>query len=463
MKISISIEGSSAKVIEAQKRSSEIIIKKASKFPLEDLDSYLKTTRHKDFIVSVDFRELYPEILNLPPVKGPDLKKVISTEVRRLYPDFYYIYHDLGERVIENKRTRSVSILRTHKSQVDELIELFVRHGKDITALFSSYSSIASFLEGSERPLLCVFETESGAPEGIGKVTVEKNIFLLKDNNILFTRILPSSGKVLSPPDIQGIEFSITHCIQNLRIPPEEVVLIGDFPDIPGSIGGIKVISPRVPSNLHYKGDEIHEYLIALGSLNLSSSEGFLPQEYKGFKFWKGFLKINTILWILLFLVFSGLSLSKFYEISSIRSETANLLTKYRAFNIFINSYNQTVQEAKSLVPYGDFLRNRHGVFVSEVLREISRFPLNKIQLKTIDIIRYETGGSVRAKISGLTASESHKERLLSFQGLVDAISTARQWEGVKFEISNKRLSIPDGRFDIEIVFTEDQKGGKSR
>lgn len=437
MKIALSVEGKNVKIVEAALRPHGIFIQKTITLPIDGLDSYLATTRHKDIIVSVDFKELFQDFINLPPVKGSDIGRLLKIEMERLYPDFSWVYFDLGEKIIENKRIRALSIMRTRRQEVDDLINKFLSHGKNIEAIYVAPSCIASFIESSEKPVLCLFETE------------EKNIFLLKDGAILFTRKLATFQKGLSPVDIQGIEMSITHCIQNLRIPPEEIILAGDFQDIPLSIGGLKVRQIPIPETMHYKGTDIPEYLIPLGSLYLPSKESFLTEEYKRFKSLKNLLRYSIISSAFFYLLCLILVINNLFTIQSLKNELNGLFTKYRVFTTFIESYNNTVTEAKKLEPIRDFLKKEQRFPSSYVLKEISDYSFDALEIKSIDLI--PAGDAVNVKLSGRVISSTHKGMLLSFNRLLNSLKAK---ENIKVEVINKRFSISDGSFDIDLRFT---------
>lgn len=439
MKICLSIEGKTVKIVEAVKRPHGTFIQKTLTIPLDNLDSYLATTKQKDFILSVDFKEFFQDFLYLPPVRGGDLVRLLLHEVNRLYPGFYYIYSDLGEKIIENKRSRLLSILRAHKSEVDELINKFLIYGKNIEAIYAAPSCIASFINKSEKPILCIFETD------------EKNIFLIRDGTILFTRKLTTLQKGLSQLDIQGIEMSITHCIQNLRIPPEEIVLAGDFKDIPPSIGGLNVTQLKLPEGLHYKGTDVHNYLLSIGSLYLASKESFLPEGYRRFRLLRSILNVNATMFGVLFVICLMIGINNIVTIQSVKTESNGLLTKYRVFTSFVQSYNNTVKEAKALSPLRDFVKKEKRLQVSGVLKEVSGYSLNNIEIKAIDLSTQEDFISMR--LSGRANSNSHKGMLISFNRLLNSIKAGFPKSGYESEITNKKFSVSDGSFDIDLRF----------
>ncbi len=452
MPVVLSIEGSSVKVLEASRKGRGFVIHKALTIPTDGLDTFLSSTKHRDFIVAIDFSELTQELLNLPPVKGKDLQRLVEAEMRRIYPNFYYTFSDLGEKVIENKRTRIISVLRTPRKEIDEIVEKFLLHGKNVTAIFDAPSCVASLIKVSPKPLLCLFETE------------DKNIFLVKDGIILFTRKLTSFEKGLTSLDIQGIEMSITHCIQNLRIPPEEILLAGNFKDVPSSIGGLRVTVLEIPKDLRYspsfatplngeltggEDNSLWEYLIPVGGLYPSPSKSLLPPDYRRFRLLRKVLRVNATIFTFLFFIFLVLGLKDFISAQSMREEIRGMLTKHRALARFIESYNRDVAEAKALKSLSDFLINEQGIFISEVLRDISGYPLEGIDLKGIDISR--SGNTINVRISGRFSSESHTAMLISFNNLLKAIN--KKDPEIIRDVVNKRFSMADGSFDIDIQF----------
>ncbi|MFN3739817.1 MAG: hypothetical protein ACK4TF_03975 [Thermodesulfovibrionales bacterium] len=439
MKNCLSIEGKTVKIVEAIKRPHGTFIQKTLTIPLDNLDSYLATTKQKDFILSVDFKELLQDFLYLPPVRGANIVRLLQHEVNRLYPGFYYIYSDLGEKIIENKRSRLLSILRAHKSEVDELINKFLMYGKNIKAIYAAPSCIASFINRSEKPILCIFETD------------EKNIFLIRNGIILFTRKLTTFQKGLSQLDIQGIEMSITHCIQNLRIPPEEIVLAGDFKELPSSIGGLKVTPLKLPEGLHYKGTDVLDYLLPIGCLYLSSKESFLPEEYRRFRLLRGILTANAVIFGVFFVISLMVGINNIITIQSIKTDISDLPTKYRVFTSFVQSYNNTVQEAKALSPLRDLVEKEKRPQVSGVLKEVSGYSLNNIEIKSIDLST--SGDSISMRLSGRANSSSHKEMLISFNRLLDSIKAGSEDSLMQTEITNKKFSGSDGSFDIDLRF----------
>lgn len=437
MKIALSLEGKNVKIVEAVKRPHGIFIQKTLTLAIDGLDSYLATTGHKDFILSVDFKELFQDFLNLPPVKGTDLGRLVKMEMSRLYPDFSWLYFDLGEKIIENRRIRELSIVRTRRQVVEELINKFLLHGKNIEGIYAAPSCIASFIELSEKPVLCLFETD------------EKNIFLLKDGAILFTRKLPTFQKGLGPVDIQDIEMSITHCIQNLRISPEEIILAGDFQDIPLSIGGLKVKQIPIPETIHYKGTDILQYLIPIGSLYLTSRASLLTEEYRKFKALKSLLRYGWLSSAFLSLLCFLFVINNLFTVQSLKNELNGLFTKYRVFTTFMQSYTNTVTEAKRLEPLRNFLQKEQRFPAAHVLKEISDYSFDGVKIKSIELI--PLGDVVDLNLSGRVISSTHKGILLSFNRFLNSI---KEKDNIKVEVINKRFSISDGSFDIHLRYT---------
>ncbi len=202
--------------------------------------------------------------------------------------------------------------------------------------------------------------------------------------------------------------------------------------------------------SLDYKGTELHEYLLPIGALYLSSKESFLPEEYRRFRFLRSVLTLNAVISGVLFVICLMIGINNIITIQSVKTDIRDLLTKYRVFTAFVQSYNNSVQEAKALSPLRDFIQKEKRPSVSAVLKEVSGYSMNNIEIKAIDLSTQ--GDSISMRLSGRTDSRSHKEMLLSFNRLLSSIKRDSLMEP---EIINKKFSVSDGSFDIDLRFRE--------
>ncbi len=443
-RVCLYIDGEGVSIVDLRSDPHRIKPEKAFTIPLSELDSFLSVTEYDDFIVTCNFRDLRHEIITVPSVNRKYLHRIISLEVKKLSDggDYAYVYYDLGERIVEQRRVRDISIIMVSKKEINDLIERFLRYKKSIRHIYASLQSALALLRNDKRTLLCVFETGTMGGD------LEKNVFLMKDGKLFFFRRLTSFNKGLSDIDIKGIEMSIAHCEQVLRIQPEGVMIIGDTGEIlPDSIKGLPVSSVKGVNRIDMNDiqSEYLRYLIPTGSMLCSKDEDMSTDDYKSFRFMKKILEISIMVFALLSVFFLFISIYNIKEIISIRDERHFLEREERRLSGVIAEYRETVSEARSLESILNFLKERR-FFPSRIFTGLSGLRLNNIEFSNLEMDL--TGDTIRVRILGRVRAEDYTVMLESFNDLIDSL---KGLSGV--EIVSKGFRLADGTFNIDVRF----------
>ncbi len=440
-RVCLYIDGEGVSIVELRGDTPDVKLEKAFTIPLSELDSFLSVTGYDDFIVTCNFRDLRHEIITIPSVNRKYLHRIISLEVQKLSEgrDYAYVYYDLGERIMEQRKVRDISITMVNKKEINDLIERFLRSKKSIKYIYTSLQPALALLRNDKRTLLCVFE--SGTMSG----NIEKNIFLVKNGKPFFFRRLTSFNKGLSDIDIKGIEMSITHSQQALRVQPEGVIIIGDTEErLPDSIKGLPVSSVKGISRINI--DDVQpEYLIPIGSILCLKDEDISTDDYKSFSLMKSIFRISIIIFASLSVFFMLMSIYNIKEILSIRNERHSLEEEERRLRGIIREYRERVSEARSLEPVLNFLKEKR-LFPSSIFKGLSRLRLDNIEFSNFEMDL--SGDTIKVRILGKVRAQDYTVMLESYNNFIKGLKDLDN-----SEIISKGFRPTDGTFNVDVRF----------
>ncbi|HEU0264123.1 MAG TPA: hypothetical protein VFR01_00185, partial [Geobacterales bacterium] len=275
--VSISIEGNRVKAIVAVQRGLTTRVVEQLTFPLTELESFLARERARDITVSADFRSIYQETILLPPVKKSLERQLLQSELKKKNPsitgDLAIVFFRTGDKTVDGRQQNEYYVYAVETAELDELTELFLRQGKRIRALYPNMLAVLNILPVKSEPFICHYEAGN-----------KKNLFLIKNGKVLFTRSAPSIGPGVVDYDVQNINMTVNYCRQQLRIEPTEVLLIGVGPkDLPTSRPTIPITFLTRPERLAVDDALLAEYLIPLSALGGSSAASIMTDEYRHF------------------------------------------------------------------------------------------------------------------------------------------------------------------------------------
>ena len=169
-----------------------------------------------------EFKEAFHGTLNTPVVRPQYLVKIVEAEIQKALVErnISFIYSNLGERVIENKKVLEIFYYAVKAEAVNRIVGRFYENGKTVSALYPSVFTASA-----------VLDLEQSADPGMGVYSTgkEKVAFFTKDRKIQFIRTYEAFEPGLTDFDIQNINMTISYCFQNIRISPSSIFLMGNL------------------------------------------------------------------------------------------------------------------------------------------------------------------------------------------------------------------------------------------
>lgn len=216
----VSFEGNTIKVLYGTLKGRDIVVSDALSLRDDQFDDFLRKEKTKEFIVVNSFKDFYQDTILIPSTKNKFVKKLVDIETRKKSPfkDLSFIYTISGEKIIENRRMKEVSVFAVNNDEINGIVSRFISRGKVVRAIYHDIFSIASQIETGDLPVLCVSE-----------VGLNKNLFLIRDGRIHFARTAQSIEPGLNDFDIQNINMTINYCRQTFRTNPFSIMLIGSL------------------------------------------------------------------------------------------------------------------------------------------------------------------------------------------------------------------------------------------
>lgn len=280
--VSINFSTDDIRVVIATCRHGTVLVERSFHLSDEEFDRFLSLDSTQNYLVSVNFEEIYQDIVHIPPAETKYIDKLVRGEIRKLRPDladYSSFYEVIGDTFHEGKSCKKVAVFSYANSDLVPVISRFSRCRKRIARLYSgSYSLSRLVLTSSAAladPVLCV-----GVEAG------RKSVFLLADNSLCFARHIQSVATGLDPLDVQNINMTIDYCFQTLRVKPGSVIFIGGDEMVRRRGREIMVPLQGEISCAAIKADPetLREYAMPLAALlcPVNSAQGnILPEAYR--------------------------------------------------------------------------------------------------------------------------------------------------------------------------------------
>ena len=220
--IAVSFEDEQVRVLYASIRKGQVVIDKTLVFSDEEFDHFLSAEKARSFIVVCRFKAFYSDTLTLPPAKERYLGKMVESEIRKRYPeckDFSYFFSVLGKKEATAKPSKEVFFFAADNLILNEVLDRFSRHGKQVSYLFPDVLALAQFIRSSEnvanKSVLCVSVADTS-----------KTLFLMKNCEVCFIRVTQSMDRDIREMDIDNIHMTVSYCRQSLRQDPKQIYLV---------------------------------------------------------------------------------------------------------------------------------------------------------------------------------------------------------------------------------------------
>jgi len=436
--VSLSIEENSVKVVYASTKGRSITVTDALVMPLDRLDTFLAEEKTADFIVSVDFTSYFQETVYIPPAKRNLVRPLILSEIKKKNPvqeDITPLYYKTGEKTIDGRRMDEYFVFYVFAREVNEIVARFLARGKRISALYPSILAVQKILPRSEVPYLCLFET--------GR---RKNIFLVSNGQILFTRSAQSIGEGILDFDLQNVNMTINYCRQTLRIEPARVLIMGREADSRAT--SVETSIPMEffsrPDWVEAREDLFMDYLVPISAISRGRAHTVLPEDYRRFYSVTNVMKYSTrvfaslsVILLLLLLMNGGHYLRLRSEVSEVRSGHGDL----RAVLEEHGSAREKLEKKKKII---DFINSMNGrPSVAGLLLDLSSLPIRALEVHRMDVASDGSMG-LRIQMEGSTVSTSLLHSQQELDRIVEYMRSLKGMSSVTGE-----LSLKSGHFRI--------------
>ncbi|MBI5328949.1 MAG: hypothetical protein HZB80_11790 [Deltaproteobacteria bacterium] len=447
-KIVISFEGDNVKVVYASARGSGSVVKKTLTLTNDEFDGFLQRDKNKEFIVVYDFKTFFSDLLHLPPLKEKHLKGIIESEIRKGFREakgFSFIYTVIGDKTLEGKKKREIFVFAADNREIENILNRFASYGKAVTHLIPRVFSLAKIVPFSEEPVFCVSITG-----------IDKTLFLLKDGNILFIRIVHGIENGINDFDIQNINMTINHCRQSLKINPLQVLLIGSACSEYNA--GMAVILPLVcvdyKPRVFAEKEAIMEFISVIpcilkgkASRELLEHSNILPVKYKSILNLRTILSYSVAMFLILSVIGLLYIIVKIPDVRIAKRRIEVLRAEIKSIETAGSIFAGKKAELEKFMPVIKIANEINSApEIQKALLVISSLDFTNISINNIDM-KTDTDGiklSVKGKIDAKNLSDIQMRR----QSLIDSMKKA---EGM--EVLSDKLDMKEKTFEAEAVY----------
>ncbi|MBN2654897.1 MAG: hypothetical protein JXR79_07280 [Nitrospirae bacterium] len=450
-RIAVSLEEKGVRIVYAATGPKSIKIQKTLLINEEELESFLKKEHSRSFIVSADFKNIFHDLIQIPPVADKFIKKIVSNEIRKRAPElgrFLFSYEVIGERFIEGRKVKDVFAVAVSEEETDRIIARFASCGKTVDAIYPNISCIAAFASassfGSEDPAL--FVSESG---------FAKTLFLINKGKLVFVRTASSTGSGMRDFDVQNVNMTISYCRQTLKLNPSVVMLAGASCHEYEASGEtiIPSVCMMLPTGVYGRQDVILDNIFPVSALlyrKKLKQSNMLPCSYKTEQMVNTFFKVGAACFVLLSaagIVSLRISSDRVrlheHKIKTLSAQVAaaapaaveirDMQSRLKPFMSAIDALNLSSSEPS----------------IKKALSSVGSFGSKGISLESLSF-RVESG-SVFIASKGYIKSGSYLQAQQMFAELIDSLQRSG------FKMRSKKLDLKDNVFNIEAI----QKGLK--
>lgn len=261
--IVVSFEGESVKVVFASKKGENLHIDDYMTLTTEEFDDFLSNDESDNYIVVSGFRNFQNDMVIIPKTKDRYIKPLVKREVGKRhagFKDFVPLISFIGESVKEGSHRRGYFVISIDNSEINNLIDYFLKKQKSVIIVYPALCVLMSILPENNTPYLSMFE--------VGDM---KNILLVKDGNIIFTRAFTFKDEDGPEVIAQNIDLTINYCKESLDVSPSSIIMIGEISN------SLRAFSSEIPSipfifPVHLNVDQsvLNEYIIPIAALTYS-------------------------------------------------------------------------------------------------------------------------------------------------------------------------------------------------
>jgi uncharacterized membrane protein len=443
--VAVSFEDSHVRVVFASQDKGKTTIQRTVLLREEEFDAFLEANKLPNLSVVYPFRNYYSDTVSVPPVKQSYLKAIIESEIRKRIPDlnqFSFCYSVLVDKSSEEKRLREVFFFAVDNKEIDRIIQRFERHGKTVKFIYPDMVAVSHFLQsrddGADKNVLGFYASE-----------MDKVLLLVKNGQLRFIRVTPSTGKKIQDADIDNINMTASYCRQSLRLNPEQVVVLNVSAGTEGTSGHtvIPVIGIDSPAGLAVSEETYRDDMAPLAAIlfrDRLKNDSLVPQRYRLLCIQRDAVAYA----ILFFLLFSLIGLSyltiNLTEVLSQKEKINRLRKDIAGTEIIVSEHDRNSSGLQMILPLIQFINDvRSGPDMQKTLTSLDFLPMEGIDIQSVQMNNKKD--VLQLQLSGKIESKNYSDMHSTLQKLLNSIN-----KGAGMVILSRNMDLKNGQFQIE-------------
>lgn len=446
--IAVSFEDEWVRIVYGSTRKGTVAVHKALTLKNSELESWLATEKSREFIVVCQFQTFFSDVATLPPAKEKYLAKMVEAEIRKKFPeakDFSFFFKVLGTSESGHKPVKEVFYYAVDNATLYDIVGRFEKFHKRITIICPDVLALSHLVSASNqasgKTALCISLTDGS-----------KTLFLLKNGDLRFLRVIPSMGRDVHPVDIDNINMTISYCRQALRVEPQQILLVGtseegsEFP--PGAIAPMAAI--EYPPIIGCSAATMAACISPIAALFAASrlkSGNLLPATIKAGYRLRYLLVSGTLLFLLgTFLAMGYLALSLGDYVYA-RNKIRGMRSEVPGLGALLADYQTRLANLQELTGYVSAVNEIQSIPIMQGLLADLRFlPMDGVTIQSLRIAT-ETD-ALKVHLAGQIRFRSFAELHSNYQRLLSAIKTV-----ATMTLVSDNLNIRDGKFGVDIHY----------
>ncbi|MFH1081047.1 MAG: hypothetical protein V1766_12460 [Pseudomonadota bacterium] len=443
--VAVSFEDSHVRVVFASQDKGKTAVQRTVLLREEEFDAFLEANKLPNLSVVYPFRNFYSDVLSVPLVKKSYLKVIIESEIKKRFPDlnqFSFCYSVLADKSSEEKKLREVFFLAVDNRDIDRVLQRFERHGKTVKFIYPDTVAVSHFIQARDdfagKNVLGFYASE-----------MDKVLLLIKNGQIRFIRVTPSTGKMIRDTDIDNINMTTSYCRQSLRLNPDQLVALNVSPATEATSGHtvIPVIGIGPPAGLAVPDETYRDNMAPLAAILFSDrlkDDSLLPHGYRVL-----YIQRYAVAYaILFFLLFSLIGLSyltmNLTEVLLQKEKINRLRKDISGAETIISAYDKNSAGLQMIIPLIQFINEvRSGPDMQKTLTSLDFLPMEGIDIQSVQLNNKKD--VLQLQLSGKIDSKNYRDMHNMLQQLLNRIN-----KDAGMVILSRNLELKNGQFQIE-------------
>lgn len=442
----VSFEEKGIRIAYASTGSKKIKLQKTLLITEEEFDDFLRKESSSTFTVTADFRSIFHDIIQLPPVPDKFINKLVFNELKKRAPElgaFLFSYEFIGERFVEGRKVKEIFAVAVSEDEINSIISRFSVRGKSVDAIYPNISCIAALASAAigKSEDAALFVSESG---------FAKTLFVIDKGKLLFVRKASSTGSGMRDFDVQNVNMTISYCRQTLKLNPSVVMLIGSSCLEYDASGDTIVpsVCMILPPNVQGRQDVILDNIFPVSALLFRKqlkSSNMLPSAYRAAQMLRIFFKVGAACFVVLSAAGLFALRSTIDRIQTHEKNISSLSAQVSAAAPAVAEIKKIQAQLDPLMPAINALNTSNSApDAGKALSSLSGLAVKGV---AVDSLSFNfDAGSARISAKGSIKSGSYLNTQSIFAEMIDSLGR----NGL--HVVSKRLDIKDSVFNIELA-----------